>query len=273
MKISILFLLLAIAFSSNAQKLKKIWSSPTDFKTPESVLYNPDLDIVFVANIGNKSNNKDGDGFISQMNIEGDITKLDWVKDLNDPKGMAVLNGKLYVADKNELLVIDIETAKVEKKYLASDAKFLNDVTVCKNGMVFVSDSHAQHIYALSNGEFKLWLQDEKLKGVNGLWTEAEKLYAGNGSVWEIDIASKELKVLFDETGGIDGLETIGDGNFIFSNWSGRIYVSKESQVIKMLDVSGKNTNTADIDYVPSLKLVLVPTFRGNNVDAYQLIW
>lgn len=270
-------LFLALTFliltSVSAQSLEKLWSSSVDFKTPESVLYNSDLNIIFVANMGLSRDVKDGDGFIAQMNLNGEITNLNWVNDLNDPKGMALSEGKLYVSDMNELMVIDIELAKIEKKYLISDAKFLNDVTVSENGMVFVSDSHDQHIYALKNNKFELWLNDEKLSGVNGLWAEAGKLYAGNNSVWEIEIETKTIKELFDGTGGIDGLETIGNGNFIFSNWGGKIYVSNNGKVVKLLDTSEEKGNTADLDFIPETNTVLVPTFFKNNVNAYKLVW
>ncbi|MDA3928665.1 MAG: hypothetical protein PF541_06865, partial [Prolixibacteraceae bacterium] len=251
MKISILLLILVVAISSNAQTLEKIWSSDAELKTPESVLYNAEFDVAFVANMGAERTPNDGDGFISQMNLDGKITKLKWLSGLNDPKGMAVWEGKLYVSDTKELVVIDIKTATIEKKYPIAKAKFLNDVTVCKNGMVFVSDSHDQHIYVLHEGTFKLWLMDEKLAGVNGLWAEAGKLYAGNSSVWEIDLSTKEMKELFNGTGGIDGLETIGNGNFIFSNWGGKIYVSDNGKVVKLIDNSEQKLNTADLDYIP----------------------
>ena len=130
-----------------------------------------------------------------------------------------------------------------------------------------------QSIYSLENNEFKMWLQDDRFPWVNGLWAEKGKLYAGNSSVWEIDIATKEIKELFDGTGGIDGLETIGNGNFIFSNWGGKIYVSNNGKVIKLLDYSDEKRHTADLDFIPKTKMVLVPTFFENNVDAYQLVW
>ncbi|MFA9392282.1 MAG: hypothetical protein ACERKD_20900 [Prolixibacteraceae bacterium] len=273
MKASILFLLLFVTYSSFAQKLEKIWSSPAVLKTPESVLFNKEFNTVFIANMGGESDKNDGDGFIAQMNLKGEITNLNWVSGLNDPKGMALWKGKLYVADKNELVVIDIKTAKVDHKYLAENAKFLNDVTVSDKGVIYVSDMKDQAIYSFSNGEFKMWLQNNKLPWVNGLWAEGNKLYAGNNSVWEIDIASKEMKELFNETGGVDGLETIGNGNFIFSNWGGKIYVSDHGKVVKLIDNSEAKGHTADLDYIPESYMVLVPTFFENNVDAYKLIW
>lgn len=273
MKTIILFSLITIGLGLQAQKLEKLWSSKKDMQTPESVLFDKNLKLVFVANMGTVTDSKTGDGFISQMNLKGEITKLKWVTGVNDPKGMAVWEGKLYVSDMDELVVIDIKESKIVKKYPASGAKFLNDVTVSPKGVVFVSDMKDQRIYSLENGTFSSWLKNEKLENVNGLWFENGKLYAGNESVWEIDAKTKELKQLVSETGGIDGLEMLGKDKFIFSNWGGKIFVSEKGKATKLLDTSAEKLNTADIDYVPDEKIVLVPTFFGNNVDAYKLVW
>lgn len=273
MKTTLFLIFFSFALATNAQQLEKLWTSAADFQTPESALYNAELDIVFVANMGQVRDTKNGDGFIAQMNLKGEITNLKWLTGLNDPKGMAIYNGKLYVADMDELIVIDIEQAKVVNKYLAPNAKFLNDVTVCKNGMVFVSDMRDQRIYALVDGNFDSWLYNENLQNVNGLWAEGGKLYAGNASVWEIDIKTKAMNELFGETQGIDGLEKLENGEFIFSNWAGRIHVSKQQKVVTLLNRAEKQLNTADIDFVPHKNLVLVPTFFGNTVEAFTLAY
>lgn len=271
---TILFLtIFSLALAANAQQLEKLWTSAPDFQTPESALYNAELDMVFVANMGQVRDTKNGDGFIAQMNLTGEITKLNWVTGLNDPKGMAIFNGKLYVADMDELIEIDLKQAKVVKHYPAPNAKFLNDVTVCKNGMVFVSDMRDQRIYALVDGKFESWLHNDNLQNVNGLWAEGGKLYAGNASVWEIDIKTKAMNELLVETQGIDGLEKLENGEFIFSNWAGRIHVSKQQKVITLLNRAENQQNTADIDFVPHRNLVLVPTFFGNTVEAFTLAY
>lgn len=258
-------------FALQAQELNLLWSSPATLDIPESVLYDASSEMVFVSCLGQVRNDKTGDGYITLMNLEGEIINKEWLTGLNDPKGMAVNDGKLYVSDIDELVVINIENAEVETRYHAPDASFLNDVTYCQNEMVFVSDSHQQHIYALKDTTFALWLDDERLLGVNGLWAEGGNLYAGNESVWAIDPKSKSMAELFKGTGGIDGLEAIGHRNFIFSNWAGRIYVSQIGRVILLLDTSEDKLNSADIDFVPEKNIVLVPTFMGNRVDAYQL--
>lgn len=259
-----------MSFNGRSQSLEKLWSTTNKLETPESILYSELYNVAFVTCMGSDRNTKNGDGYIAQINLKGEIINQSWVSGLNDPKGMAIWQGNLYVADMNELVIVDIETASIIKKYLVNEAQFLNDVTVTANGVVFVSDTRDQRIYVYQDKEFKSWLHNPNLENVNGLWAEKGNLYAGNASVWEIDIETKEMKQLFDETGGIDGLETIGDGNFIFSNWGGKIYVSNNGKVVKLIDTSDQK-NTADIDYIPQKTILLVPTFYGNSVDAYQL--
>jgi hypothetical protein len=271
MKKILLILFIGIALSSNAQKIEKLWTSEPVFKTPESVLYYTALDIVFVSNMGDVRDAKTGDGFIAQMNLEGEIVDMNWITGLNDPKGMAIQNGKLYVADINELIVIDIANASIIEKHLVADAKFLNDVTANQNETIFVSDMRDQRIYALMNNKFESWLQNDNLENVNGLWAENGKLYAGNAEVWEIDIKTKKMKELFGRTQGIDGLIKLSDGNFIFSNWPGRIHISNEGNITTLLNRAQKQHNTADIDYVPAKKIILVPTFFSNTVEAFIL--
>lgn len=275
MKVITLLALLFLSVLGNAQKLEKLWSTPSELKMPESALFSEEYNTVFVSCIGEERMEKTGDGYIAQINLDGEITNNKWVAGLNAPKGMAIFEGKLYVSDLNELVIINIKKAKIEKRILIETATFLNDVSACKNGMVFVSDSRseANSIYLYHNGELNVWQNNEDLLKVNGLWAENGKLYAGNQSVWEIDIKTKEYKQLFDKAMGIDGLEKLENGNFIFSNWVGRIFVSKDGEVVNLLDRSEKRHNTADIDFIPEKGTVLVPTFFSNSVEAYKLVW
>jgi DNA-binding beta-propeller fold protein YncE len=256
-----------------SQKLEKLWSSPAEFKTPESVLYNADQEMIFVSNIGPTKDVKNGDGFISLLSTDGEIENLHWVKGLNDPKGIAVWGKNLYVADMNELVVIEYESAKIVKKYPIPKAKFLNDVTALSKNMIFISDMLDQRIYLFNEGNITSWKYDPKLENVNGLWAEKGKIYAGNNSVWEIDIETQEMKELFGNTGGIDGLQKLGENDFIFSNWIGKIFISKNGEIIKLLDTSDEKINSADIYFAPESGILYVPTFNGNTIDAYKLVW
>jgi hypothetical protein len=79
------------------------------------------------------------------------------------------------------------------------------------------------------------------------------------------------MNVLFEDAGGIDGIKRMEDGNFVFSHWAGGIFITKENQIIKLLDTSAEGINSADIDYIKESRLILVPTFNDNRVVAYML--
>lgn len=257
----------------NAQKLEKVWETTTDLKTPESVIYYPEKDVIYVANINGDPSAKDGNGFISVLNTNGKIKNLEWIKNLNAPKGMAIYKGKLYVSDIDQLVEIDIEKGVITAKYDAPDAVFLNDVTACMNGMIFVSDNRTARIHVLNDGKFTVWMEGKPFETPNGLMAEKGKLLVGDKNIYEVDIQSKKTVLLIEEAGGVDGLEKNNEGDFVFSNWPGRIFIHKNGKTTKLLDTTEKELKTADIDYALKLDLVLVPTFFDNRIVAYKIIF
>ncbi|HEY3369727.1 MAG TPA: hypothetical protein VGK10_02700 [Prolixibacteraceae bacterium] len=267
--IYVLYILLGLGLSSSAQSLTKVWTTTAGIKTPESTLFDAKSNKIYVSNIDGDPSTKDGNGFISVLDIDGKVNNLKWVTGLNAPKGQAIYEGSLYVADIDELVIINIKDAKINHRIKVENAKFLNDVTASEDGTIFISDTQDNKIYAFADGKLKLWSEDKLIKNPNGLWAEKGKLYIGTNQILQADIKSKEIKVLVDKCGGIDGLEKLDNGQFIYSNWEGRIFVTKGTESIKLLDTVGKQ-NTADIDFVPGKNLVLVPTFLANSVEAYQ---
>jgi len=257
----------------SAQRLEKVWETTTDLKTPESVIYYPEKDVIYVANINGDPVAKDGNGFISVLNPDGKIKNLEWIKNLNAPKGMAIYKGKLYVSDITQLVEIDIEKGTITAKYDAPDAVFLNDVTACMNGMIFVSDNRTAKIHVLNEGKFTVWMEGKPLETPNGLMAEKGKLLVGDKNIYEVDIQTKKTTLLIENAGGVDGLEKNNAGDFVFSNWPGRIFIHKNGQTTKLLDTTAQELKTADIDYALKLDLVLVPTFFDNRVVAYKIVF
>ena len=270
----VLFFTLFIGTSQlKAQKFEKIWTTPDGLQTPESVLYDESRDVIYVSNINGDPAIKDGNGFISILMPDGKIQDLEWIRKLNAPKGMAIYEGKLYVADIDQLLEIDIERGKVVEKYDAPGAVFLNDVTACTNGMIFVSDTRTAKIHVLHQGEFKVWLEGKPMKAPNGLLAEKGKLYIGDNNIYVANILTKKVDLVIENVGGVDGLEMDNNGNFVFSNWPGRIFIHNDGKNIKLLDTTAEEINSADIDFVHKLDQILVPTFFKNHVVAYKINW
>jgi|ERR1044071_2215826 sugar lactone lactonase YvrE len=249
------------------------WASDTTLTTCESVLYDQNADVLYVADIAGKPDSIDHVGYISKLGLDGKVIDAQWVKGLNAPKGMGLANGKLYVADINTLVEIDPATGTVTKSYPVEGAKFLNDVTTDGSGKVYVSDSNTGTVSVLENGTISPYLTG--IAGVNGLLSDGNTFLVASfsgGTLNTVD-GSKQVVLKADSVENADGVEAVGDGGYLVSSWNGKVtYVAPDGTTTKLLDTTGeKNQSAADIEYIPSKKLLLVPTFFGNKVVAYEL--
>jgi hypothetical protein len=252
--------------------LKKIWETAKVFKTPESVCYDPSRNVLYVSNIDGNPLDKDGNGFISKMTMNGDIMELKWLSGLNAPKGMGIYKNFLYVADIDRVAQIDIENMMILRSFIIPDAKFLNDIAIDKKGNVFVSDMLSNRVFKISEGQISLFIDDDLLTNPNGLCVDGDYLYIGCKKIVRSTLKKKNLSIYQDNTGSIDGLDPIGDGRFLFSDWEGRVYILGQDHQKKMiLDLTPAKMNAADIFYLSAKKLLFVPTFGDDRVLAFEL--
>lgn len=270
------FMIISVRSQENqgfqSDKLQKKWETQAVFEVPESVCYDPVNEVLYVANIAGKPTDKDGNGYISKIGLDGMVIELKWVTGLNAPKGMGIYKNKLFVTDIDRVAVIDIESMMITGFFDFHEAKFLNDIDIDRKGAVYISDMMSTRIYRIYDGRAELWLDNEDLTSPNGLFVEEGHLLAGCKRIVKINVKNKEILDFIGNTGGIDGLEGTGDGRYLFSDWQGSVYLAgSDGKIEKLLDTSPLNINAADIEYIPSLKLLLVPTFYDNRVMAYEL--
>jgi len=237
-KIIISVLILTLSTISNAApELTKLWETKADFKLPESVIYDKENDVLYVSNMQDDPFKKDKNGFISKVDLDGNILKLKWVKGLNAPKGLAISKGKLYVGDVDQLVEIDIKKGKVSNKYDAIGAALLNDVAADTKGNIYVSDTFTDTIYRLNTfGQLTKWLYSPKLQAPNGLHYEKGQLIVGSwghptdgwsaaevGHLKTISLKTKKIKSLGSgkAVGNLDGVESDGKGAYYVADWVG----------------------------------------------------
>ncbi len=252
--------------------LTKVAETDTLLATPESVLYEATRDVIYVSNVNGDPIAKDGNGFISIINLKGEIIKREWIKGLDAPKGMGIYNNHLFVTDINQVIEIDVEKGEIVNRFVANGAKFLNDIAIDATGRVFISDMTTSDIYLLSNSKLEKWFYSDKFNYLNGLFILDNSLLAGNSNtIYAINLDSKEMTEFIKESGGIDGLEAIGNGAFIVSDWTGNISkVSPNTPKELLLSTVDKKINAADIDFIIEKKILLVPTFFDNRVMIYS---
>ena len=255
-------------------KIEPVWESDTLLRTPESVLIDRERNVLYVSNVNLNPWEKDGNGFISKMDMDGKITSLKWIEGLNGPKGMGISGNSLFVADIDALIEANIETGKIVNKIELEGKPDLNDITVSDDGTVFVSGSGTSIIYQLKNGTLEEYFKGGEER-FNGLFWEKERmlLITSAGSQFkEINHTTKEVKIIAENMGHGDAIAPVGDGGYLCTSWAGKIfYVSANGETTVLLDSEGSAENAADLDYSIQNKILYVPTFFKNQVKAYKL--
>ncbi len=258
-----------------SDKLEKIWETSDVLKICESVCYDAESDILFVSCINGNPTGKDGKGYIAKVSLEGKIINKKWVSGLDAPKGMGIFNGKLYVTDIDNIVKIDISTSIIEERFLVEDAKFLNDITIDPKGDVYFSDMSTNLIHKLSDGEIDIFLDDPQISNPNGILYENGDIVIGTkNGIFAVRISDGKIWHIVKNTGGIDGLKSYGNGNYIISDWQGKVQlVNTEKENLVLLNTTEAGINAADIEYIDELKLLLIPTFGANRVMAYRVLY
>ncbi len=258
------------------------------FKSPESVgAYKKHL---YVSNMGanNDPSQKDGDGFISQVNRNsGTISEEKFITGLNSPKGMLVGHGYILVADVDKVVVFRI---KDKKKVWETDLSkegivYANDLAIRGWGSAYVSSTDKNAIYiAKANGKVKKLAVKGNLEGANGIYKKCGKLFVANygrgtspnGSYGRIGLCSKKYKV-FNSGGVYDGIAPLG-GKLLVSDWrnttdgKGRLIVyrkCKKEEVAISLErtINGPSDLFVDRKY----KAIWIPGMNENMLIQVSL--
>ena len=264
---------------SSQTTLEALWHTKA-LRVPESVLWYQQHNegktdsLLFVSEIDGQGSAADGVGGVALLNTDGSIRHKDWLRGLNAPKGLATYQGKLYIADLTEVVIVDIASAKILQKITAPDSVFLNDVTVDAKGRVYISDTRKNRIYKLEQQKISVFL--DNVEAANGLTVVEEQLYIAAGDkLLKTDLSAAQSNITQVAIGfaeRADGLEPVGNGDFIVSCWAGLVYyVSADGRIQQVLDSRELKLNTADIGWDAATKTLYIPTFLGNSVQAYKL--
>ncbi len=254
----------------------KEWETEKEFRIPETVLYDAVRDMIYVTNF-DRFDYAPGEGrqSISRLTPDGRVVDMDWVKELSNPTGMAMMGNTLLVVERKALVEIDIASGEVTARHPLPEAGFLNDIAVAGEA-VFVSDSRAGIVYSYSDGVFEVFLSGEQMADPNGLHAADGTLYIGNnrdGTVRAVEIADGSMRTFASLGPGIiDGIESDGSGGILVSHWEGRLYrVSLDGEVLRLLDMTSPGINIANFGYDGKRKRVIIPTFSSNSVVSYSL--
>ena len=279
-----LYLILGSSANADTNNLTLNWELD-GFSNPESVIYDPKLNHLYVSNVNGSPVEKDKNGFISIVSLDGKIIQEKWIIGLNAPKGLALHGRTLYTADIDELVAIDINSGRIVSKFKVNDAKFLNDVTASKNGDVYISDMLLNRIHVLTEDNFYIWIESSELEAPNGLLALENEIILGSwgkmtegftteipGHLKRILINDKTIQSIGDgsSVGNLDGVEKDNNEGFYVTDWiKGKLlHINGSGEVSELLDLP---QGSADHEVIIEKKLILIPLMMDNKLLSYVI--
>lgn len=291
----LLTLLTALVSCKKDDPNPQIVAEPTDslsvadsFKTPESVLYDPTLDVYIVSNINGSPFDRDDNGFLSRVAPDGRVVELKWVDGasdsvrLNAPKGMAIRGDTLFVADIDTVRLFDRTTGSALGAWGVSGAAFLNDMTTGPDGTMYVTDTGLDAQFNAGNGGVYRFdaggraSQVARVRGTgpNGIIADSSGVVVvmWSGDVGRFETASRRTSVLPRSAHPqLDGLVRLANGALIASVWHDSSLIRLNPGDTAWTKLAGSYESPADIGYDTRRNRVLIPLFQANRVEVRPL--
>lgn len=152
----------------------------TNLQTPYSFVTGASGKDYFISSVNGEPDTADNNGFITKLDGSGTLLHLKFIQGgadgvtLHAPKGMALVDETLYVADLDTLRAFDARNGKPVASIPVVDGKalvHLTDVAYDGVGLLYCSDQHANRIYRveLPSQKVTLLVADPALAGPAGL--------------------------------------------------------------------------------------------------------
>jgi sugar lactone lactonase YvrE len=262
-------------------------------KVPESVRYDPELDVYYVSNINGNPSQKDNNGFIARVRADSTSVMTMLVEGgkkgvtLHAPKGLALKGDTLFVADIDALRMFNRKTGAslgtVDLR--ARKATFLNDVATGPDG-VYITDTGI--VFDAKGGMTHPGV-NRIFKVVGKTVTEAatgDSLANPNGIAWDAGgnrfilapFGSPNVQAwtpgqnptnLLSGPGQYDGVE-VHNGNILVSSWAdSAVHIVHGGTHMAPLV---KNVSApADIGVDTKRNVLAVPRFNDGKVEYFRI--
>lgn len=267
---------------------------PPGFDTPESALHDPVADVYLVSNIHGAPTAKDGNGYIARVAPDGSMQRR-WIAGgqdgvtLHAPKGLALQERVLWVADIDVVRRFDAGSGRPLGEVAIPGATFLNDVSAGPDGAVYVTDTGLDANF-LPTGTDAIWriardgavtplLRGLELGQPNGLVAREGGVYVvswRDGTFFQVDYRGVRTDLGKAPMAQLDGLVRVegkqaGEApGWLSTSWAGKC--------VYRFDVSGGVTRLpgtyeqpADCGFDGQRRRLLVPLFGLNRLELLPL--
>jgi hypothetical protein len=255
-----------------------VWET-TGFLAPESAVFDRARHQLHVSNMGTWGEGATpGDGFISRVGAGGQIRALRWVTGLQNPKGLALANGRLYVGDDADLVEVDPTIGAVTARHAPPGGSGgFNDCTADPEGNVYVFSRRLGSVFRLRGGAFERRAEVDvsQTGGPNGLLLGGRATRGADGQkqpghLSTLTFAGHALGRLGNRNiDHPDGIEPDGRGGYTVTDWeTGELWhVLPDGETTLLLRLP---RGAADHHYVIDRRLLVIPPVLDDAVRAYR---
>lgn len=259
------------------------------FSAPERVLYDAERDRYLVSNVDGEPTAADNNGFISVLSPEGGVSELRWIQGgttettLHAPKGLAIINDVLYVADIDVVRRFDANSGAALGQIDLPGSTFLNGLSPSSDGHLYVSDSGPPQGTLDASGTETVYVIDAGTNQVRKLAAGAlgrpTSLHVtrdgviaasfGANEVYQLNASGKKRKTSTLPAGGLAGIVQSGDWLYVTSWQASAIFRGKLGGPFEL--ALGDLKSPSDLGF-DSLRLrLLVPNFTEDKVEVIEL--
>ncbi|WP_420139236.1 SMP-30/gluconolactonase/LRE family protein [Sphingomonas sp.] len=245
----------------------------------ECARYDAAADRYIVSNI-----NGPNPGFLSVVTPDGTVETLHWIDGsasrLADPFGLFIEGERIYVADVDAVRIYDRRTGAPASSVVVPGALRLNDLTVAKDGTIYVTDSgkgdQPGAIYRISRrGKVVQWAaRNDALEKPNGiaLLPDGTIVHGGRGvNLVFRNAAGKVLRERTLPTGRIDGIVALKDGSLFVSSQDGHVVYHVGPGMGPITVVAKDIEVPAAIGYDSKRNRLIVPQIRAASLTLVDL--
>lgn len=259
-----------LCLASQIPNFQPVWRTG-GLGNPESIIADGEGGFI-VSNVNGEAAERNGAGYLARLDAQGQLTDPAWVSGLDAPKGLALMDGRVFVSDIDQVVEIDAASGHILARHFLEGAGFLNDVSA-HGGRIYVSDSARGRIHAYEDGRWTVWLEDERLGGVNGLLPESERMLIATmsaGTVLSANWQAEAVLELADGFDNADGIARVTRDGYLVSQWPGEVwYWSPRHGRTPIFDERDSGIFMNDI--LVSGNLLLVPHWSTNEVSAWRI--
>lgn len=282
--------------SSNVKVYGSVYSA-------ESCSYDPVRNVIVVPNRGVPQNVQTNNAWITLLNHDGSVHTSRWIglqnpgpqRDnlnpklvLNEPYGSDIVNGVLYLADRDggtgpndpNVAVIrrfDMKTGAPAGETRVSEVGWFNDIEVTDNGTVYASvtggtDAGTWQVWrVMANGTASVFVQGAPLNRPNGVALDAQGnivvVNIGDDAVLTFSPDGKLLRTERAAQAGNDGLVIMADGTkYVSSVINGGVSRIRPGQSAEL--IAQNIPNAASMCYDSGANQLVIP-MNANNALAF----